>query len=109
MKNKFNTDLRITIKELATSILIGFKRQYLLCEINFNIDKNNIINIDIEKKDCENSQNKIDIEFNIEQFTFKMQVNLDYISLEKLNERLEIFKKILKLNIKDFNDYILQE
>ncbi|EAJ4178279.1 hypothetical protein C3W21_08580, partial [Campylobacter coli] len=54
------------------------------------------------------SQNKIDIDFNIEQFTFKMQVNLDYISLEDFNERLEIFKKILKLNIKNFNELILQ-
>ncbi|MCW1363193.1 hypothetical protein OLQ91_05595 [Campylobacter jejuni] len=52
MKNKFNTDLRIIIKELTISILIGFKRQDLLCEMNFNIDKNSIINIDIERKDC---------------------------------------------------------
>ncbi len=37
-----------------------------------------------------------------------MQVNLDYISLEDFNERLEIFKKILKLNIKNFNELILQ-
>ncbi|EFD4863596.1 hypothetical protein HG273_001797 [Campylobacter coli] len=109
MKNKFNTDLRIIIKELTISILIGFKRQDLLCEMNFNIDKNSIINIDIERKDCKNSQNKINIDFNIEQFTFKMQVNLDYISLEDFNERLEIFKKILKLNIKNFNELILQQ
>ncbi len=109
MKNKFNTDLRIIIKELTISILIGFKRQDLLCEMNFNIDKNSIINIDIERKDCKSSQNKNDIDFNIEQFTFKMQVNLDYISLEDFNERLEIFKKILKLNIKNFNELILQQ